>query len=93
MTVVDQALQGKEAEGRRGRAGIVGAARGGVAATAKVDLDAGAILNDIGGYSTDGQAEDAERVLGERLLPIGFAERCRLPEEQDRHFFLDPAPA
>jgi predicted homoserine dehydrogenase-like protein len=45
--------------------------------TAKVDLPAGTILDGIGGYHTYGQAENAERTIADRLLPMGLSEGCR----------------
>jgi predicted homoserine dehydrogenase-like protein len=49
-----------------------------VVATAKIDLDAGTVLDGIGGYHTYGQAENADLTYRDRLLPMGLAEGCRL---------------
>jgi predicted homoserine dehydrogenase-like protein len=49
-----------------------------VAATAKRDLEAGEILDGIGGFCAYGLAENADVAAAERLLPIGVAEGCRL---------------
>lgn len=49
-----------------------------VVATAKTDLRAGQVLDGIGGFTVYGQCENAEVVRGERLLPMGLAEGCRL---------------
>lgn len=49
-----------------------------VVAAAKTDLKAGATLDGIGHFMTYGLCENAEVALGERLLPIGLAEGCRL---------------
>src|SRR5207247_7633701 len=49
-----------------------------VVTTMKVDLPTGTVLDGLGGYHTYGQAENAEVVVDEGLLPIGLAEGCRL---------------
>lgn len=49
-----------------------------VVATAKRDLREGEVLDGIGWYMTYGQAENADVVRRERLLPMGLAEGCRL---------------
>jgi predicted homoserine dehydrogenase-like protein len=49
-----------------------------VVATAKIDLKAGQTLDGIGYYMTYGQAENADVVYRDRLLPMGLAEGCRL---------------
>ena len=49
-----------------------------VVATAKIDLDAGEVLDGIGCYMTYGQAETAEITWRDRLLPMGLAEGARL---------------
>ena len=49
-----------------------------VVATAKVDLEADAVLDRIGGYLTYGQAENASAAATENLLPLGVAEGARL---------------
>jgi predicted homoserine dehydrogenase-like protein len=61
------------------------AARGGpmvdVVATSKVDLAAGDVIDDIGGYLTYGQCENADVVSEQRLLPMGLAHECRLTRD------------
>lgn len=52
-----------------------------VVATAKRDLNAGEILDALGGYMTYGQCERAEITLAEKLLPIGLAEGCKLKRD------------
>lgn len=47
-----------------------------VAATAKIDLKPGDILDPIGHYMTYGLCENAETARMENLLPIGLAEGC-----------------
>ncbi|MFZ5782560.1 MAG: NAD(P)H-dependent oxidoreductase [Pseudomonadota bacterium] len=49
-----------------------------VVATAKRNLEAGEILDDLGHYMTYGQCENAAVVRDEDLLPIGIAPGCRL---------------
>lgn len=49
-----------------------------VVATAKTNLDAGAILDGIGHYMTYGQCETADLTADQRLLPMGLAEGCTL---------------
>jgi predicted homoserine dehydrogenase-like protein len=49
-----------------------------VIATAKVDLESGTELDEIGGYLTYGLAENADVVERDELLPIGQAEGCVL---------------
>jgi predicted homoserine dehydrogenase-like protein len=49
-----------------------------VVATAKQDLQTGAVLDGLGGYHTYGQAEQAGLAAAEALLPMGLAEGCRL---------------
>ena len=49
-----------------------------VITTAKIDLKAGEVLDDIGHYMTYGQCENAHVVRAERLLPMGLAAGCRL---------------
>lgn len=49
-----------------------------VVATAKTDLKAGDTLDGIGYYMTYGEAENADIVYRERLLPMGLAEGCVL---------------
>jgi predicted homoserine dehydrogenase-like protein len=49
-----------------------------VVATAKTDLEAGTMLDGMGGYTTYGLAENAEVAAKEQLLPIGLTESIRL---------------
>ena len=49
-----------------------------VVATAKTDLQAGATIDGIGWYMTYGQAENADVVFRDKLLPMGLAEGCVL---------------
>jgi len=49
-----------------------------VCATAKRDLKAGEILDGYGHYMTYGEAENADVMRRERLLPEGLVEGCRL---------------
>jgi predicted homoserine dehydrogenase-like protein len=49
-----------------------------VVATAKTELQAGDILDGLGGYKTYGLCENADVTYAERLLPMGLAEGCRL---------------
>jgi predicted homoserine dehydrogenase-like protein len=49
-----------------------------VIAAAKTDLSAGDTLDGLGGYLTYGLAENVDVAAGERLLPMGLAEGCRL---------------
>ncbi len=49
-----------------------------VITAAKIDLEAGAVLDGIGHYMTYGLCENADVVRAERLLPLGLAEGCRL---------------
>ena len=52
-----------------------------VVATAKVDLEAGQVLDGIGFYMTYGQCENADVAQAEQLLPMGVAEGCRLTRD------------
>jgi predicted homoserine dehydrogenase-like protein len=49
-----------------------------VVATAKIQLNAGEVLDGMGFYMTYGQCENYDTVRAEKLLPIGLAEGCRL---------------
>jgi predicted homoserine dehydrogenase-like protein len=49
-----------------------------VVATAKIDLQAGQVLDGMGFYMTYGQAENADIVARDGLLPMGIAEGCTL---------------
>jgi predicted homoserine dehydrogenase-like protein len=55
-----------------------------VVAAAKTDLPVGKTLDGLGGYMTYGLAENAGTASGERLLPIGLAEGCRLTRDVTR---------
>jgi predicted homoserine dehydrogenase-like protein len=55
-----------------------------VVATAKINLEAGQVLDGIGHYMTYGQAENADVVYTEQLLPMGLAEGCRLKRDISR---------
>jgi predicted homoserine dehydrogenase-like protein len=55
-----------------------------VCATAKRDLTAGEILDDYGHYMTYGEAENADIMRRERLLPEGIVEGCRLKRDVPR---------
>ena len=59
-----------------------------VVATAKVDLQAGQLIDGMGGYLTYGQCENAETAHRENLLPIGLAEGCRLKRNVARDQIL-----
>lgn len=52
-----------------------------VVAAAKKDLKTGETLDGMGGYMTYGLAENSDVAAGERLLPIGLAEGCRLKRD------------
>jgi predicted homoserine dehydrogenase-like protein len=49
-----------------------------VVATAKRDLEAGEVVDGLGGYMTYGQCDTYEASRSEGLLPMGLAEGCRL---------------
>jgi predicted homoserine dehydrogenase-like protein len=51
---------------------------------AKRDLRAGEVLDGIGGYTCYGQADNADVVRAERLLPMGLADGCRLTRDLSR---------
>ena len=52
-----------------------------VVAVAKRDLQAGEVLDGIGGFMAYGTIDSAEIVRAEGLLPIGVAEGCRLARD------------
>lgn len=52
-----------------------------VVATAKMDLEAGQVLDGLGHYMTYGQCENADMARRVDLLPIGLAEGCRLKRD------------
>jgi len=52
-----------------------------VVATAKTALAQGQILDQIGGYTTYGQCENAAAARSQDLLPLGLAEGCRLKRD------------
>jgi predicted homoserine dehydrogenase-like protein len=56
----------------------LGAPRVEVVTTAKIDLQAGQILDGIGYYMIYGQCENADITTANNLLPIGVAEGCKL---------------
>ena len=49
-----------------------------VVATAKRDLEAGEVIDGLGGFMSYGLAENADTARTENLLPMGLAEGCRL---------------
>jgi predicted homoserine dehydrogenase-like protein len=49
-----------------------------VVAVAKRELKAGELLDGVGGFATYGVIENAAIVAGEKLLPAGLAQGCRL---------------
>lgn len=49
-----------------------------VATIAKTDLEAGRILDGVGGFAAYGQIENADEFSRENFLPMGLAEGCRL---------------
>jgi predicted homoserine dehydrogenase-like protein len=49
-----------------------------VVATAKTDLQAGRVIDGLGGYMTYGLGENATVARAQNLLPIGLAEGCTL---------------
>lgn len=49
-----------------------------VLTAAKVDLEAGQVLDGMGGYHAYGLAENADVTAAERLLPMGVSEGCTL---------------
>ena len=55
-----------------------------VITTAKIDLKAGDVLDEIGHYMTYGQCENAGVVRDEHLLPLGIAAGCRLRRDVGR---------
>lgn len=55
-----------------------------VIATAKKDIKRGELIDAIGGYMTYGQCENSEIAQGERILPVGLAEGCRLRRDIPR---------
>ena len=50
----------------------------GVIAVAKKSLAAGEFIDELGGYTVYGMAENSDVIARDRLLPIGLAEGCRL---------------
>lgn len=55
-----------------------------VVATAKIDLEAGQVLDGIGCYMTYGQCENSNTARAENLLPMGLAEGARLKRDISR---------
>jgi len=52
-----------------------------VVAAAKVDLEAGQVLDGMGQYMTYGLCENSKVVFDHNLLPIGLAEGCRIKRD------------
>ena len=59
-----------------------------VVATAKIDLQAGQVLDGMGFYMTYGQAENSDVVAREGLLPMGLAEGCTLTRDVAKDMVL-----
>lgn len=59
----------------------IGAPHVDVIATAKIDLEAGQVLDGIGYYMTYGLCENSDVVRNQDLLPIGLAEGCTLKRD------------
>ena len=55
---------------------------------AKRDLQAGEVLDGIGGFTCYGVAENAEVCQAENLLPMGLSEGCRLKRNVPRDYPL-----
>ena len=55
---------------------------------AKTSLDAGTVLDGLGGYLTYGQCENASVAREENLLPIGLAEGSRVKRDLPRDHVL-----
>ena len=55
-----------------------------VVTTAKINLQAGEILDGIGHYMTYGQCENSEITQTKNFLPMGLAEGCRLKRDIPR---------
>lgn len=66
----------------------LGAPRVDVVTTAKIDLEAGQILDGMGYYMTYGQCENSDVVRTQNLLPIGLAEGGRLKRNIARDHVL-----
>jgi len=52
-----------------------------VVTTAKIDLEAGCVLDGIGGYHAYGQCENSDAAGAEGLLPMGVSEGCCLKRD------------
>ncbi|MCC6240188.1 MAG: Gfo/Idh/MocA family oxidoreductase [Phycisphaerales bacterium] len=52
-----------------------------VVTAAKIDLQAGTVLDGMGGYHTYGTAENADVTMEKNLLPMGLSEGCRLKRD------------
>jgi len=52
-----------------------------VVATAKTDLAAGDVVDDLGGFKTYGVCENAATVVSEQLLPMGIAEGATMKHD------------
>lgn len=59
-----------------------------VVATAKVDLQAGDLIDGLGGYKTYGLCENYDVAFTQRLLPMGLAEGCRVRRDLPRDTVL-----
>lgn len=59
-----------------------------VVATAKTDMKAGSVLDDLGHFMTYGQCENADTVARDGLLPMGLAPGCRLRRDISRDSVL-----
>ena len=66
----------------------VGAPSVEVVAAAKIELEAGQILDGVGSYTTYGLCENADVVERDSLLPLGLAEGCRVVRDVPRDAVL-----
>jgi predicted homoserine dehydrogenase-like protein len=55
-----------------------------VVAVAKRDLQAGEVLDGLGGFATYGLIENADIARAGRLLPVGLSEGCRIVRDINR---------
>jgi predicted homoserine dehydrogenase-like protein len=65
-----------------------GPPRVGVVTTTKKKLVAGEKIDELGGYTVYGMAENMDVIARQRLLPIGLAEGCRLKRHHERDSVL-----
>jgi predicted homoserine dehydrogenase-like protein len=65
-----------------------GPPRVGVLTVAKKPLAVGEKIDELGGYSVYGMAENIDVIARDRLLPIGLAEGCRTKRSHDRDSVL-----